>query len=171
MSKPKTDIPNIDETLHTICYHERALADAKAVYDDALMRAKAKHEETAKPHREAIKGLVKTLRTAAQKLRDGWKNKSLTLPWGVVSFRDNPRHLVLQDGVSEADALKLVRGFHPEAIITTFTVSLEVLERAPADVIAEVGYRWSDPRETFDYKTKLTLEQEQSQPKLKKPAA
>lgn len=162
---------HINEALRRICDHERAIAKAKADYDSALVRIKAKFEDAKKDQTGGVKALVKAMKAAAQKLRDKWTNKSAALPWGTVSFRKNPPSLELADGKTEADAIAYLESHgHGDCVRRDPVLNKEVLERKPPAVIEAAGYRWTEPHEVFDYKTKLTIDAEAA-PKIKAGAA
>jgi phage host-nuclease inhibitor protein Gam len=152
---------HLDEALRRTCDHERALGVAKAKYDADLMRIKEKFETAKKDQASSIKTLVKSMRDAAKRLRDEWKNKSITLPWGTLAFRKNPPCLELADGASVESAVAYLEAHgHGDCVRRDPVLNKEVLERKPPAVIEAAGYRWSEPNETFEYKTKLTIDAE-----------
>lgn len=159
---------HLNEALRRVCDHERAIARAKADYDKALMRIKEKFEAEKTEQSGGVKALVAAMKKAAQRLREGWANKSVALPWGTISFRKNPPALELAAGRTAEEAIAYLEAHgHGDCVRRDPVLAKEVLERKPAAVIEAAGFRWNEPREVFDYKTKLTLDAE-AQPQMKR---
>ena len=170
--KPPVDLPadpklwteaECDEALRRIVDHDLAIAAARLKYNGRMARAKADFDAIQKQHDGGKKALVAQLRAAGQRLKTGWKDKSIKLFWGTIGFRRPAPKLKPAKGATWESVMAEVkaRRIH-NGIQITETLNLEVLERLKPETFKAVGLDWTSPGENFSHKTKLEIDAEQT---------
>lgn len=149
---------DLSECLRRIDEHKRQIARHELAFRDRLARLTAAKDLQIKQEKSAIKALVARLKKAAGRLRDGWKQKSVVLAWGMVGFRQPAASLTLADGATKESAIAwLEANGHGDCVKREPVLLVEVLETKSAAVIDGAGYRWTNPGEAFGYETKTEM--------------